>query len=151
MTNQLWYRQTCNVRRTLVGNEIADHSDVVGASPVGAAPTTSLFSTWLQWIGKGNCKTRRQSFKLSNLVRLILEILRYLNVYGTARFLDILTNARTHEKTDLISMGCISLFYTSRSKFLANERRRYTCILATCSHCLKFFSCASDGGGTVAS
>ena len=39
------YRQVSNVRRTLVGNEIVDHSDVVGASPVGAAPTTSSFST----------------------------------------------------------------------------------------------------------
>ena len=27
------------------GNEIVDHSDVVGASPVGAAPITSSFST----------------------------------------------------------------------------------------------------------
>ena len=34
-----------NISRTLVGNEIVDHSDVVGASPVGAAPTTSSFST----------------------------------------------------------------------------------------------------------
>ena len=25
---------------------IVDHSDVVGASPVGTAPTTSSFSTW---------------------------------------------------------------------------------------------------------
>ena len=52
----LWhYRQVSNVRRTLVGNKIVDHSDVVGAapthsdvvgaSPVGAAPTTSSFST----------------------------------------------------------------------------------------------------------
>ena len=31
--------------RTLVGNKIVDHSDVVGALPVGAAPTTSSFST----------------------------------------------------------------------------------------------------------
>ena len=38
-------RKTCNIRRTWVGNKIVDHSDVVGASPVGAAPTTSLFST----------------------------------------------------------------------------------------------------------
>ena len=30
---------------TLEGNKIVDHSDVVGASPVGAAPTTSSFST----------------------------------------------------------------------------------------------------------
>ena len=39
------YRQVPNIRRTLVGNQIVDHSDVVGASPVGAAPTTSSFST----------------------------------------------------------------------------------------------------------
>ena len=42
---QLAYRQVSNIRRTLVGNKIVDHSDVVGASPVGAAPTTSSFST----------------------------------------------------------------------------------------------------------
>ena len=39
------YRKVFNIRRTLVGNKIVDHSDVVGASPVGAAPTTSSFST----------------------------------------------------------------------------------------------------------
>ena len=39
------YRQVSNIRRTLEGNIIVDHSDVVGASPVGAAPTTSSFST----------------------------------------------------------------------------------------------------------
>ena len=39
------YRKTSNIRHTLVGNNIIDHSDVVGASPVGAAPTTSSFST----------------------------------------------------------------------------------------------------------
>ena len=39
------YRQVSNISRTLVGNKIVDHSDVVGASPVGAAPTTSSFST----------------------------------------------------------------------------------------------------------
>ena len=40
------YRKTSNIRRTWVGNKIVDQSDVVGASPVGAAPTTSSFSTW---------------------------------------------------------------------------------------------------------
>ena len=39
------YRKTSNISRTLVGNEIVDNSDVVGALPVGAAPTTSSFST----------------------------------------------------------------------------------------------------------
>ena len=39
------YCQTSNIRHTLVGKNFVDHSDVVGASPVGAAPTTSSFST----------------------------------------------------------------------------------------------------------
>ena len=40
-----YYRQVSNIRGTLVDNKIVDHSDVVGASPVGAAPTTSEWST----------------------------------------------------------------------------------------------------------
>ena len=44
-----WYMycETYNISHTLVGNEIVDHSDVVGASPVGAAPTTSSFSFFI--------------------------------------------------------------------------------------------------------
>ena len=34
------YRKTSNISRTLEGNKIVDHSDVDGASPVGATPTT---------------------------------------------------------------------------------------------------------------
>ena len=39
------YRKTSNISRTFVGNKIVDNSDVVGPSPVGAAPTTSSLST----------------------------------------------------------------------------------------------------------
>ena len=39
--NKTKYRKTSNISHTLVGNKIVDNSDVVGASPVGAAPTTS--------------------------------------------------------------------------------------------------------------
>ena len=42
---KLTYRKTSNISRTLVGNKIVDNSDVIGASPVGAAPTTSSFWT----------------------------------------------------------------------------------------------------------
>ena len=41
----MYYRQPPNISRTLLGNKIVDHSDVVGASPLGAAPPTSSFST----------------------------------------------------------------------------------------------------------
>ena len=43
--SSIWFRKTSNISGTLVGNKIVDHSDVVGASPVGTAPTTSSFST----------------------------------------------------------------------------------------------------------
>ena len=59
--------------RTLAGNLIVDHSEVVGASPVGAAPTT-----WLHLHSPlNNCKPKRDTFKFWNVLRLILEILRY--------------------------------------------------------------------------
>ena len=39
------YLQTFDVSATLVDNKLVDRSDVVGASPVGTAPTISSFST----------------------------------------------------------------------------------------------------------
>ena len=39
------YGQTSNTSCTIVDNKIVDHSDVVGAPTVGAAPATSSFST----------------------------------------------------------------------------------------------------------
>ena len=39
------YHKKSNISRTFVGHKIVDNSGVVGASPVGAAPTTSSFST----------------------------------------------------------------------------------------------------------
>ena len=41
----LFYPQSSFISCTLVGNDIVHHSDVVGVLPVGAAPTTSSFST----------------------------------------------------------------------------------------------------------
>ena len=48
------YCQTSNISCTPVGIKIADHSDVVGASPVAAASTISSFrlKAWLQLIGQ---------------------------------------------------------------------------------------------------
>ena len=74
------YHQIPNIRGTFVGNKIFDNSDVVGASPVGLAPTTSSFSTLtsgFNGLGKDNCKTGRESCNFGNLVHLILEILQY--------------------------------------------------------------------------
>ena len=56
------YRHVSDISRNLVGKWIVYHSDVVGASPVGAAPTTSSFShltIGLDILRKDNCKPRR--------------------------------------------------------------------------------------------
>ena len=39
------YHQISNISRALVDNTIVDYSNIVGASPVGAAPNTSSLST----------------------------------------------------------------------------------------------------------
>ena len=39
------HHHTSNLSHTLVGNKIFDYSEVIGASPVAAAPTTSSFQT----------------------------------------------------------------------------------------------------------
>ena len=39
------YRRTSNISCSLTGNKIVGHPDVEGAVPVGAASTTSSFST----------------------------------------------------------------------------------------------------------
>ena len=62
------YRKTSNISLTLVDNKIVDNSDVIGAPPVGAALTTSSFSN--------NCTRIQETFKLWDLVRLILEVLQ---------------------------------------------------------------------------
>ena len=41
----LYYHQIANISHILEGIKLVDHSDVDGASPVGAAPTTSSLLT----------------------------------------------------------------------------------------------------------
>ena len=45
-THNFTYHQTSNIICSSESNKIVYHSDVVRASPVGGAPTTSSFSTW---------------------------------------------------------------------------------------------------------
>ena len=49
--------------RTLVGNKMVDHSDVVGASPVSAVRTTSSFltNTWRQRIEQRHLQDETRS------------------------------------------------------------------------------------------
>ena len=42
---EVMYHQTANISCTLVDNINVDHSDVIGALPVGTAPATSSFDT----------------------------------------------------------------------------------------------------------
>ena len=55
------YRKTSNIRRTLGGNKIVDHSDVVGASPVG----DSRLDIWLQGIQQRKPQDSTRIFEVS--------------------------------------------------------------------------------------
>ena len=68
------YPQTSDIRHTLLGNKIVDHSDVVGTASSGAAPSTSSFLTWLQGIVQRQLQHKtRNIFKFGDLVQLIFE------------------------------------------------------------------------------
>ena len=96
----LMYRQISNTSHTFVGNWIVDHSDVVGAAPVGAAPSTSSFSTWYMaskdWAKTANCKTRRETFKFWDLVRLVLKSWRYLYKIYISQVLNMASEQKTY-------------------------------------------------------
>ena len=77
--SNLVYHKTSNTRCTSVGNKLVDHSDAVGASPVGVVSTKSSFSTYklatVDWaITTGRLDENHLSFLGS--VRLVFEILR---------------------------------------------------------------------------
>ena len=80
-SNTVKHRNFTDISRTLVANIIVGHSDVVGASPVGADPTTSsLFTSHMASIGCATTALRRRekTLKFFDLVRRILEIWRYV-------------------------------------------------------------------------
>ena len=74
--SKLAYRKTSNIRGTLLGNKIVDHSDVVGASPAATAPNyisiLDLISGF-NGFGKVSCKTVWESLKCWDLVQHILK------------------------------------------------------------------------------
>ena len=74
------YRHTSNISRTLVSNNIADHLDAIGASTAGCSIYILILDLKPGFIGVGkdNRKARWETFMLGDLVRLILEIWRYM-------------------------------------------------------------------------
>ena len=78
------YHKTSNISCTFVCNRIVDHSDIVGASPVDAAPTTSSYlSEHLATMDWAKTTTRRDEKHLS------FEIWcdSYKRFYGKSKFM----------------------------------------------------------------
>ena len=73
------YRQTSNIRHALIGNEIVNHSK--GRSIAWRHCSDYIFILNLisgfNGFSKDNCKTRRETLKLGDLVWLILEVWWY--------------------------------------------------------------------------
>ena len=80
------YHQTSNIRYTLIGSRLVDHSDVVGA-----APNHIFIHDWTPGfcgLSKNNSKTRREKFKfwefgttyIRNLT-VVVHIIKQLTVF----------------------------------------------------------------------
>ena len=70
------YRQISNISRTLVVNKIADHSDAVGENRLLLLFIILDLTPAFNGLGQGNYKTKRETFRLGDLVWLILEVWR---------------------------------------------------------------------------
>ena len=70
------------IRRTLFGNIIVDHSEVVWDISRRCSNYIFILHFTLDFniLYKDNRKPRRETFKFYDLVRLILEILRYWQI-----------------------------------------------------------------------
>ena len=69
------YSQTSKIRRTLVCDKIVGHSDVVGASPVGAAPTTVFIVDSVTYgFNRSDKDNRARRDEKHDLVCLVLEV-----------------------------------------------------------------------------
>ena len=71
------YRQTSNISRTLEGNKLVVHSDIVECIARRRCSNYIFIldlTPGFNGLGKDNCKTRRGSFMFWDLVRLISEI-----------------------------------------------------------------------------
>ena len=80
---------------TLVGNKIVDHSGVVGASPVGAVPTTSSFliNTWLQRIEQRQLKDEtRNMYVLGTYIKGLTVCISSIWWKNTTVIVDFLLN-----------------------------------------------------------
>ena len=69
-----WIPSNCNIGGTLVGNEIVDHSDVVGHRLLALLQIhlNSRLNT-CNVLSKENCDTRRETFKFWDFVQIILQ------------------------------------------------------------------------------
>ena len=76
----LYYRKTSNISRTLVGNKIVDNSCSWSISCRRCSNCIFILNLTpgFHGLGKDHCKRRQETFKFWDLVRLILEVLRYV-------------------------------------------------------------------------
>ena len=120
------YCQTSNIRRTLAGKIIADHSDVVGASPVDVVPTISLFLTE-NLVSMVWAKTRLGTFKAWDLVRLILEAWQYFHLpgQGTGAALVQVMACRLLGAKPLPEPMWLTVNWTPGNKFQRNMNGNY--------------------------
>ena len=71
--------QTSDIRRNLVGNKLVDHS------ALHQLHLHSRLNNWHQWIGQRQCKTRRETFEIWDVLPPKVEVWRYMEYGSTLR------------------------------------------------------------------
>ena len=102
LSEQINYRKTSNIRRTLVNNKIVDHSDVVGATPVGAASTTSSFLTW-HLASRDSEKTATRQYE--NTVETPYSAIPYTTIFYITRWTHGPQNLQRPIRTLIVLLG----------------------------------------------
>ena len=90
-----------------MGNKIVDHSDVVGASPVGELHLHSRLDTWLHWIGQRQPQDEMRVIDILLFGAIYIRDLRYL--------LFILSKLRTW------SINCIRINFVMSLHWRHND------------------------------
>ena len=120
------YYQTSNISCTSVGNKIVDHSDVVGASPVGGRCSNYIFildlTPGFKGLDKDNYKIRRETFRFWDLVWILLEFWQYI-VWSIIGYLKSLIARHNLKNTAMCnfsaSMVPIDSVFIARQKIIA--------------------------------
>ena len=109
MTTASWkatvYRQTSNVSRTLVGNRIVDHSDVIGA--LLQLHHHFRLNAWLQWIGQTQLQDETGNIYVLIICAIYIRGLTIVTFHSTPRWKEPTRAVEAHPRNSVSVNGIL--------------------------------------------